>query len=132
MTELTTQQRRTIAVLEILCERQTGNRMLYRSNDVTYQWLRELASVTPDGMCNGRIFRYYRGEYRFSGTFQIAADGRVYYPANIPILWTDPEQRIADLRRDLFYTTEDGHVAADMSADADLWAEYDILTGERD
>lgn len=131
MTELTTQQRRTIAVLELLCERQTGDPSLYRSNEVTYRWNRDTL-IEHSGLFRGAIYRYARGNYKRSGTFDIAADGRVTYPANIPILWTNPEQRIADLRNDLFYTTEDGHVAADMGADADLWTEYDILTGERD
>lgn len=125
---LTIEQIRTIEALKNACERQSGQSDTYTVQDtgVSYLWRRE--GMTPDGLAHGSVLFIRNGRTNVE-PFQVTPGGRIIASVPMPVEWTDPALRIAELRAHLFYIAADGQDAADMGEDADLWAEYDILTG---
>lgn len=125
---LTIEQVRTFEALKRACERQSGQSNTYTVQDtgVSYLWIRD--GMTPEGaaLCSVRFIRNMRTCIE---PFTVTPGGVIVASAPMPVSWTDPAVRIAELRAHLFYIAADNQAAADMGEDADLWAEYDILAG---
>ena len=120
---------RTLAAIAQECSRQSANPWTYFVNGQELTW-------NPSKVISGcnvevSIFRHDDGQPVRCGHFLVLASGVIKASGKCPVSWTDPAKRTAELKALLFYTDSDGQEAADMGEDADLWNEYEALTGEK-
>lgn len=128
--KLTPNAQKTVAAMAQLCVQNSANPWAFYLDGVEYSWVH--TKTFPGCTAEIRINRWEDGRPRFAGLFQIKPSGSVVNIYGIcPLSWTNPAQRIEELKAVLFYTDADGQVAGDMGEDANLWAEYEALTGSK-